>query len=135
MQTYFRLFTLAFPIIIALDASWIGVIASSYYRSNLGALLAPVPNYGAAILFYVLYVIGVIYFAIAPALTERSLTKAVLNGAMLGFTAYMLYDLTNLAVIVNWPVMLSFVDIAWGVILTSSTAGLTYLAATKVFKM
>ncbi|MDB5189542.1 MAG: putative rane protein [Parcubacteria group bacterium] len=135
MRTYLKLFCLALPILVALDASWLGVIASGFYRSNLGPLLATQPNYLAAIAFYVLYVVGIIYFALKPALAERALGRAIINGAMLGFISYMLYDLTNLSVLANWPLLLSLVDIAWGVILTGVTAGLTYVVATQVFKL
>ncbi len=135
MRTYLKLFCLALPIMIALDASWIGVIASSFYKTGLAPFLTDHPNFLAAGAFYVFYVIGLIFFALKPALAERSFSKAVLWAAMLGFISYMLYDLTNLAAFKNWPLLLTFVDIAWGVIISAVTSGLTYIIATKVFKM
>jgi uncharacterized membrane protein len=135
MKLYLKLFCLAFPILIALDASWIGVIASSFYKANLGELLTQTPNYFAALLFYIFYVIGIIYFALAPALREQSFMRSIYPAAMLGFTSYMLYDLTNLAVLVSWPPIVAVVDIAWGVIITTLTSGLTYIVATKVYKL
>ena len=120
---------------IALDMSWIAVIAGSFYRTSLAPLLTKQPLLLPIVVFYVFYVTGLIYFALIPALKERSFTRAVLNGAMLGFTANMMYDLINLAYLANWPVLLTFVDIGWGVLLAGTTAGLVYLIATKVFKM
>ena len=135
MTTYLKLFCLALPIMIALDASWIGVIASSFYKANIGSYLSPNPNLFAAFLFYCFYVIGIIYFALEPALKERSFMKAITPAAMLGFISYMLYDLTNVATFTNWPILLAVVDISWGVVITTLTSGLTYILATKIYKI
>ena len=99
MTTYLRLFCLAFPILIALDASWVGVIASGFYHQNLGSMLSATPNYLAAILFYAFYVMGIIYFALMPALKERDFMKSITPAIVLGFIAYMTYNLTNLAIL------------------------------------
>lgn len=135
MTTYLKLFFLALPIMIALDASWIGVIASSFYKANIGSYLSPTPNLFAAFLFYCLYIVGLIYFALGPAIKEHSLKKAIIPAAMLGFISYMLYDLTNVATFSNWPILLAVVDISWGVTITTLTSGLTYILATKIYKI
>jgi uncharacterized membrane protein len=135
MRTYVKLFCLALPIMIALDASWIGIIASGYYHLAFGVFFRPDPNLFAAALFYILYAVALIFFVLDGALKERSLVKAMLYGAALGFTAYMTYDLTNLATLAGWPLVGAFIDTAWGTIMTSVSAGLTYLVATNVFKM
>ncbi|MEK7602225.1 MAG: DUF2177 family protein [Patescibacteria group bacterium] len=135
MKDILKLFSLALPIMVALDLSWVSVIAASFYHANLGPLLAPVPHYGAIVLFYIFYTLVLIYFALRPALIERSLPRAMINAAVLGFGAYMTIDLTNYALIAGWPLTLAVVDIAWGIILTSLTAGLTYLVATKIFTL
>jgi len=135
MQTYLKLFCLAFPILIALDASWIGVIASGYYHDSLGPILLEHPNFLAALVFYVIYTCGLIFFALAPALKERSLGKAVVWAGVLGLVAYATCDLTNLAAIQGWPLPIAVLDMAWGVIISSVTAGVTYVVATQVFKV
>ena len=135
MQTNFKLFCLALPIIIAFDASWIGVIAGGFYHDNLGPILLPHPNLLAALAFYVIYVVGIIFFALRPALQAHSLAKAVMYGAMLGLVSYATCDLTNVAAVQGWPVIIAVVDMAWGVILTGVVSGLTYVLATKVFKI
>jgi uncharacterized membrane protein len=135
MRTYLKLFCLALPISIALDASWIGVIASGFYQSEFGTFFRPDPNFFAGAAFYVLYALALIYFVLKPALEERSLVRAVISGAILGFTAYMTYDLTNMATLVGWPLLGAFVDTCWGTLMTALTSGLTYVVATKVFKM
>ena len=135
MQTYLKLFCLVLPISIALDASWIGVIASGFYRDTFGELFRPDPNLLAAGAFYVLYALALIYFVLKPALDERNLGRAMVAGALLGFTAYMTYDLTNLATLAGWPLLGAAIDTLWGTIMTGVSCGLTYLIATKVFKM
>lgn len=135
MRNYLKLFCIAFPITIALDASWIGVIASGFYHLQFGALFRPDPQFWAAGLFYIFYSVALIFFVLKPALALRSLSSAVLWGAALGFTAYMTCDLTNVTVIAGWPVFAAAVDIGWGTLMTAVTSGLTYLIATKVFKM
>jgi uncharacterized membrane protein len=135
MRTYAKLFCLALPILIALDASWLGVIASGYYHSAFGAVFRPDPNLFVTAIFYILYTKALIIFVLDGALKERSLGKAMIYGAALGFTAFMTYDLMNLATLAGWPFMGALVDIAWGTIMSGVTAGLTYLIATNVFKM
>ena len=135
MQTYLKLFCFILPISIALDASWIGVIASGFYHSEFGNFFSATPNLAAAALFYILYALALIFLVLEPALKERSLARAVIAGAALGFTAYMTYDLTNIATLTGWPIFGAFVDVAWGTLMTATTSGLTYMIATKVFKM
>jgi uncharacterized membrane protein len=94
--------------------------------------LAEHPNLPAAILFYVLYIAGVLIFAVAPALRGGGWTTALLLGAALGFFAYMTYDLTNMATLKVWPVSLAVMDIAWGTLLTSLAATAGYVAASRV---
>jgi uncharacterized membrane protein len=135
MRTYLKLFCLALPISIALAASWMGVIASGFYQSEFGAIFRADPNLFAAALFYILYTLALIFFALDPALKERSLAKAVLWGGALGLTAYMTYDLMNMTMLVGWPLLGTLVDVAWGTLMTAVTAGITYIVATKVFRM
>ncbi len=135
MRTYLKLFCIALPLTLALDASWIGVIAAGFYHSQFGAFFTTTPNFWAAGLFYVLYTLALVYFVVNPALNARSLATATGSGAALGLTAYMTYDLTNLALLSGWPVFAAFVDIAWGTLLTTLVAGLTYLIAIKFFKL
>ncbi len=107
------------------DFVWLGWIAKDYYQSQLGGMLLAQPNWAAAIAFYALYAAGVVLFCIAPALDAGSMGKAALLGALLGALAYATYDLSNLATLKGWPVVLALVDIAWGAFVTAlaATAG------------
>ena len=112
-------------VFLALDAVWLGVVAREFYRAQLGDLMSPQPNLAVAAAFYALYVVGVVVFAVAPALAAGSWTTALVSGLLFGFFAYATYDLTNIATLRDWPVAMTVVDLAWGAALTgvSATAG------------
>ena len=112
-------------VFFAIDMLWLGLIAKNLYRKYLGGFLSDNVNWTAAIIFYLIFIAGIFYFAILPAHEKNSLFKAILSGALFGFIAYATYDLTNLATLKNWPLPIVFIDMAWGAVLTGlvSTAG------------
>lgn len=113
---------------LALDALWLGVIARGFYRRQLGFLLADEVRWGAAALFYLLYVAGVLILVVLPH-QEGTLLRTALLGAVFGLCAYAAYDLTNLATVARWPLRVTVVDMAWGTLLTAATALAGGLAA------
>ena len=129
MGTVPKLFVIALPIFLAIDLLWLGVVARTFYREQLGVLMRPEVNWGAALSFYVLFVAGIVILAVAPAIEKESLLRAVGLGATLGLVAYAAFDLTNLAVLQGYPATMAWVDMIWGTILTGTVSGLTY----KVF--
>lgn len=122
------IYLLTIPAFFIIDMAWLGLVATKFYKSQIGFLLGPV-NWTAAIIFYLLYIVGIIIFAVYPALQAGSLGKAVLLGALFGFFAYATYDLTNLATVKDWPILVTVVDIIWGTVLTSSVAAVSYYLA------
>jgi uncharacterized membrane protein len=110
----------------AIDLLWLGLVARGFYRSQIGFLLADRTNWLAAGLFYFFYLVGLSYFVLYPALAKGSWQSALLNGLLFGFMAYMTYDLTNLATLKSWPVLLTVVDITWGTLLTGGTALISF---------
>lgn len=118
-------YLLTVPAFFAIDMIWLGFVAQKFYQSQIGFLLGPI-NWTAAIIFYLLYIIGIVVFAVQPALLAGSLGKAVALGALFGFLAYATYDLTNLATIKDWPLLVTIVDLAWGTVLTGSVAAAGY---------
>ena len=104
------------------DALWLGLVAKSFYLTRLKSLISEKPRFGVAALFYVIYVIGIVIFAVEPARAADSWTTAAINGSLLGLIAYSTYDLTNLATLKNWPVSVAIVDVVWGALLTSMSA-------------
>ena len=120
------LYLLTVPVFFAIDMVWLGFAARTFYRSYLGPLLRPSVNWEAAILFYLLYIAGILIFATLPALEDRSLQQATVMGGLFGFFAYATYDLTNLATLKDWPVKVVVVDILWGIVLTASVSTASY---------
>ena len=112
----------------AIDAVWLTTMTNRFYKPVLGPILADKPDMKAAIAFYLIYIGGIVFFAISPALKDGGLGRAALNGAVLGFVAYATYDLTNQATLNVWSSRLTMVDLAWGTVLTLSASSLGYLA-------
>ncbi len=119
-------------VFLGLDAVWLSVMGPRLYRPILGDMLAQTLNAPAAIAFYVVYGLGVMVLAVAPALREGAAGRAALSGAVLGFVAYATYDLTNQATLRVWSTRLTLADMAWGAALTALAAYVGFLAARLV---
>ncbi|MEP2705168.1 MAG: DUF2177 family protein [Roseibium sp.] len=119
-------FTTAF-VFFAIDFVWLTQVATKFYFDRIGHLLMDKPNMAAAGTFYVIYVVGIVIFAVLPALKNDSFAYAVLFGAMFGFFTYATYDVTNFATLKNWPVIVTVVDVAWGATLSAVSAGAGFL--------
>ncbi len=107
---------------VALDMLWLGVIAKPLYRDGIGHLMAEQANVPVAVLFYALYTLGLVIFAVAPSAAGPSWGKTLATAALFGFFAYATYDLTNLATLKQWPLSLSLVDLAWGTTVSALAA-------------
>jgi uncharacterized membrane protein len=127
MIFYLKIYVLTLPIFFAVDIIWLGFVAKKFYRNHLGFILSPDVNWWAAIIFYLLYIAGILLFAVVPAIEKESLGKAFLWGGLYGFFTYATYDLTNMATIKNWPLKIVVVDILWGVFLCSMVASASFL--------
>jgi len=121
-----KLYLITLPVFFAIDLLWLGVIAKNLYGKYLGELMAPSVNWPAAIAFYLLYILGMVIFVIEPAVSKNSWQYALKYGALFGFFCYMTYELTNWAVIKNWPAGIVAIDIVWGIVLTASVSGLSW---------
>ena len=93
------------------------VVARGFYRRQLGHLMSPKVNWISAVLFYLLFIVGLLVFAIRPALVSGAPLHALFYGALLGLISYATYDLTNLATIKDWPVIVTVIDLIWGTVL------------------
>lgn len=126
---YLKIYLAAFVTFLAIDMVWLVIVARGFYRKHLGFLLSDQPNWWAAIAFYLLFVAGLLVFAIVPGLDVQtgSLRKALLLGGFFGLVAYATYDLTNMATVKDWPWILTLVDMAWGAVLATSVSGIGYL--------
>ncbi len=117
----------------AVDMIWLGLVARSFYKKQLGFLLSPEINWPAAIIFYLLFVAGILVFVVLPGLKEDSLQTTILRAALFGLVTYATYDLTNLATVRDWPVLITVIDLVWGSFVSGATALLSFLVIRKFF--
>jgi len=129
MSTIFwiKLYLLTIPVFFAIDILWLGYVARTFYKTQLNHLLSPEVNWPAAFIFYFVYIVGIIFFAVRPGLEADSLVRTCVLGALFGLFTYATYDLTNLATLRNWPLAVVVVDIAWGTILCTLVGGASYM--------
>ena len=118
--------------LVVIDLIWLLGIAKNLYRDEMGSLMASEPKLLAGLGFYLLYALGASIFVIIPAISKQSWLYAVQYGALFGLFCYMTYDLTNLAVIRDFPVRLAFIDIVWGSAVTALSATIAYWVGTRV---
>ncbi len=109
----------ALLIFLAADAAWLGTMTGRLYRPHLAPLLADKFQLAPAAAFYLIYVLGAVVLAIAPAIAAGQATRALWAGAMLGLAAYSTYNLTNWAILKGWSPLVSYADIAWGTVATA----------------
>lgn len=109
-----------------IDIAWLGFIAKKLYRESLSYIMADSTNWPAAIIFYALYIGGILFFVLNPALEKESIKYAILVGALFGFITYATYDMTNLATLKDWPLKITMIDILWGTSLNAFTAGISF---------
>lgn len=124
---YLSTYAVALVIFLALDALWLGVIARNFYADRMGHLLLDQPRWAVAALFYVLFVAGLVYFAVASSVASGNWQAAALNGALFGFFCYMTYDATNLAVLKGFDGVVAVVDVIWGAVLGGVVSAATVL--------
>jgi uncharacterized membrane protein len=113
-------------VFFAVDMVWLGFLAKGFYRKHLGGFLSDQVNWTAAIVFYLLFIVGIFVFVILPSIEKGSLLRAIGLGAFFGIITYATYDLTNLATLKNWPTIIVMVDIAWGAVLTAIVSAAGY---------
>ena len=127
-----KLFLIALPIFFVIDMVWLVLIAKKFYQGQIGFLMKPDINWFAAIIFYLLFIAGLVIFVISPAVEKHSWAHAILFGALFGLITYATYDLTNLATMKDWPLLVTVVDLIWGTVLAASISGITYFIAGKI---
>jgi uncharacterized membrane protein len=131
MTTFLKSYLVAVPVFFAIDMLWLGLIANNLYRKGIGFIMKDSPNWSAAIVFYLLYLAGMVFFVIQPSLEKQSWKYALFVGMFFGFITYATYDLTNLATLKNWPVHITLIDLLWGTFLGGSVSVITHFIASK----
>lgn len=129
---FVKLYFIALPVFFAIDMVWLGLVAKNFYAKHIGFLMKTDVNWLAAIIFYLLFIVGLVIFVISPALQANSWEKAVLYGALFGLITYATYDLTNLATIKGWPMIVTIVDLIWGTTLAGLVSVISYFISKKL---
>lgn len=126
-----RYFLTALPVFLIIDMIWLVLVARKFYARHLGYIMRTDVMWIPAIIFYLIFLAGLVVFVITPAIEKHSWTNALLFGALFGLVSYATYDLTNLATLRDWPVIVTIVDLIWGSVLSGSVALITYLVSTR----
>ncbi len=127
MLPILKLYGIAFVVFFVVDLIWLGLVAKDLYNKEIGSLLKPDVNWAAAIIFYLLFILGLVIFVINPSVEAGSLSKAMMLGAFFGLVTYATYDLTNLATMRDFTLKITLIDLTWGTFLGFITSTLTYL--------
>lgn len=131
MLQFLKVYAVAAVVCFGLDLAWLGVLARGFYTSQLGHLMRPDVRWLPAVLFYLIYVAALVVIVVIPAVEKQSLGRAMLLGAFFGLAAYSAYDLTSLALIKDFPVLVAMVDLAWGTILSAAVSTAAYTVALR----
>jgi uncharacterized membrane protein len=126
-----KLFFIALTVFFAIDMIWLVVVAKNFYQKHIGFLMRPDIKWIAAIIFYLLFILGLVTFVISPAVEKHSWSHALIYGALFGLITYATYDLTNLATMKDWPLLVTIVDLVWGMVVSASVSIVTYLIVSK----
>lgn len=131
MIKYLKLYLVSLAAFLAIDLLWLGLVARSFYQQYIGFLMAPSPNWFVAIIFYLLFIVGILFFVVVPGLESNSLKATLLRAALFGLITYATYDLTNLATLKDWPALLSIVDMLWGMVLSVLVSYISFMAGKR----
>jgi len=124
---FLKAYVVSFLIFLVVDAVWLTLVAPKFYKSQIGHLMSDSPNLIAALIFYLIFIVGIVYFVLLPSLETHDFTKLIISAILFGFITYATYDLTNLATLKDWPIKVTIVDLIWGTSLSSIVSILSYL--------
>ncbi len=133
MAKYIQLYLVVLASFFVIDMIWLGLVAKKFYRDQLGFLMRERVSWPAAVVFYVFFIVGLVYFVVYPALGQDSWFYALWTGAFFGLICYATYDLTNLATLKNWPLKVTLVDLAWGSVLSAVLSVIGFLFGRTIF--
>ena len=127
-----KLYLVSLAAFFAIDLVWLGLVARTFYQQQLGFLMAPNPNWFVAIIFYLLFVAGILVFVVLPGLGANALKTTLIRAALFGLITYATYDLTNLATLKDWPTLVSVVDMIWGTVLSVLVSLISFAAGKRL---
>jgi len=122
-----KVYLVAFIVFLVIDAIWLGLVAPKFYKNYLGHIMADKPNLIVALVFYLIFILGLVYFVINPAIEANDISKLLISAALFGIVTYSTYDLTNMATLKDWPVIVTVVDLIWGTFISTAVSFITFL--------
>ena len=128
---FLKLYLISLPVFLGIDMVWLTLVSKNFYAKQIGYLMAKNPNLFVALVFYLIFIAGLIVFVISPALEKKEWLSALCMGAFFGLVTYATYDLTNLATIKDWPLIITIVDLIWGMVVSAAVSVITYFVALK----
>lgn len=126
MMEYVIIYMITLAVFFLIDIVWLALIANKLYKDQIGFIMKDKPNWVVAIIFYMIFVLGLVFFVIDPALLSESMLEALLRGMFFGFITYATYDLTNLATLDKWPLKITIIDLIWGTTLGGLVSIISY---------
>jgi uncharacterized membrane protein len=129
---FIKLYLIALPVFIIIDMVWLVFVAKNFYQKQIGFLMRTDVNWIVAIIFYLLFISGLVLFVLTPAVEKNSWTHSLIFGALFGLITYATYDLTNLATLKDWPLAVTIADLLWGTVLAASVSVVTYFIFTRI---
>ncbi|PXW89785.1 putative membrane protein [Streptohalobacillus salinus] len=129
---YLMIYLITLVAFFLVDILWLGVVAKNLYKEEIGFIMKAKPNWVAAIIFYLIFILGLVFFVILPALESQSIVDALLRGMFFGFVTYSTYDLTNLATLENWPIKITIIDLIWGTTLGGLVSTISYFFSSNL---
>lgn len=129
---YLMIYLITLVAFFLVDILWLGVVAKNLYKEEIGFIMKAKPNWVAAIIFYLIFILGLVFFVILPALESQSIVEALLRGMFFGFVTYSTYDLTNLATLENWPIKITIIDLIWGTTLGGLVSTISYFFSSNL---
>lgn len=129
-----KIYGITLVIFLILDSFWLSIISPGLYQQQIGHLLATQVNWAAAVLFYLLFIAGLVVFAVKPSLQQDSWKSALRTGAFFGLVCYATYDLTNHATMRDWPLMITAIDLLWGTFICGMTTTISFFTIKKLSK-
>jgi len=126
-----RNYVVALFIFLAIDMVWLVLVARPFYSKHLGYLMAEKVKLVPALIFYMIFVAGILFFVVYPAMSKGQWTYALFAGIFYGLITYATYDLTNLSTVKNWPILVTAVDLIWGCLVSALTSVISFFVISK----
>lgn len=133
MGQFLKLFFMSATVFLVFDLIWLLIVSNKMYQQFIGHLMGEVKII-PAILFYLIYIIGIVFFVLLPGIEKNRISFTLFSGALFGFICYATYDLTNFATLTKWPIKMVIIDLLWGTAVTAITSGIVYIIQANCIK-